>query len=55
MKVKAIINKSGSVSINIRIPLPAKIAKEFNININNREVEITTEGNKIIITKSKEA
>jgi hypothetical protein len=35
MKVKAIINKSGSGSVNVRIPLPANIAKELNINSNN--------------------
>ena len=34
MKVKAIINKSGSGSVNVRIPLPANIAKELNINSN---------------------
>ena len=51
MKVKAIINKSGSGSVNVRIPLPANIAKELNINSNNREVNIEVIDNKIIITK----
>ena len=55
MLVKAIINKSGSGSLNVRIPLPADIAKKFNINSNNREVNIDIEDNKIIITKPKEA
>ena len=51
MKVKAIINKSGSGSVNVRIPLPSNIAKELNINSNNREVNIEVIDNKIIITK----
>lgn len=55
MVVKAIINKSGSGSLNVRVPIPSKIAKEFNINTDNRKVEIIIEDNKIIITKPKEA
>ena len=55
MIVKAIINKSGSGSLNVRVPIPAKIAKDFNIDIDNREVNIDIEDNKIIITKPKEA
>lgn len=55
MIVKAIVNKSGSGSLNIRVPLPAKIAKEFNINAENRELKIEVVEDKIIITKIKEA
>ncbi len=55
MIVKAIINKSGSGSLNVRVPIPAKIAKDFNIDADNREVEVSVEDNKIIITKPKEA
>ena len=55
MIVKAIINKSGSGSFNVRVPIPAKIAKDFNIDVDNREVEISVEDSKIVITKPKEA
>lgn len=55
MIVKAIINKSGSGSLNIRVPLPAKIAKELGINQENKLLNVEVEGNKIIITKSEEA
>ena len=55
MLVKAIINKSGSGSTNVRVPIPSKIAKEFNINAENKDLEIYVEGEKIIITKIREA
>ena len=55
MVVKAIINKSGSGSLNVRVPIPAKIARDFKIDVDNREVNIDIEDNKIIITKPKEA
>jgi hypothetical protein len=49
--LKVLFGKSGSGSINTRISLPITWLKEMGITQDNKEVEVTFEGNKITIQK----
>lgn len=46
-------NKSGAGNMTPRISLPAKWIKEMGIDIDNRDVEVVFEDNKIIIKKKE--
>ena len=50
-KVKIIFNKSGAGNITPRVTLPATWIKQLGLNQDNREVKITFDNEKIIISK----
>ncbi|GAA0234749.1 AbrB/MazE/SpoVT family DNA-binding domain-containing protein [Metaclostridioides mangenotii] len=49
--LKVLFSKSGSGSTTTKITLPITWIKEMGIDEENREVEVTFEGNKITMQK----
>lgn len=52
MKSKVTFNKSGSKSVSGRVTIPSVFLEILNITCDDREIEITCDGEKIIIEKS---
>lgn len=50
-KARIIFNKTGAGNITPRITLPAVWVKQLGLDIDNREVKITFDNEKIIISK----
>lgn len=51
--LKLSYSKSGAGNITPRITLPVKWTKELGLSTEDREVEVTLDGDAIIIKKSK--
>lgn len=51
MKSKVTFNKSGNKSVSGRVTIPSAFLEILNITCDDREIEITCDGSKILIEK----